>query len=56
MVNLYLWQLEHSNLFHFVIVLPPFITLATIGGPVEKMSFFQMAPGPILSTQVHSDR
>ena len=29
MVNLYYWQLEHSNLFHFVIVLPTFIALAT---------------------------
>ena len=29
MVNHYYWQLEHSNLFHFVIALPPFITLAT---------------------------
>ena len=27
-----------------------------VGGPVEKMSFFQMAPGSILSTQIHSDR
>ena len=27
-----------------------------LGGPVEKMSFFQMAPGSILSTQIHSDR
>ncbi len=27
-----------------------------VGGPVEKMSFFQMAPGSILSTQIPSDR
>ena len=27
-----------------------------LGGPVEKMSFFQMAPGSILSTQIPSDR
>ena len=29
---------------------------ARLGGPVEKMSFFQMAPGSILSTQIPSDR
>ncbi len=29
---------------------------AMVGGPVEKMSFFQMAPGSILSTQIPSDR
>jgi hypothetical protein len=27
-----------------------------IGGPVEKMSFFQMAPGSILSIQIPSNR
>ncbi len=27
-----------------------------LGGPVEKMSFFQMTPGSILSTQIPSDR
>ena len=27
-----------------------------IGGPAQKMSFFQMAPGSILSIQIHSNR
>ena len=27
-----------------------------LGGLVEKMSFFQMTPGSILSTQIPSDR
>ncbi len=26
-----------------------------IGGPVEKMHFFQIAPGPILSNPIHSN-
>ena len=30
--------------------------LKLIGGPAPKMSFFQMAPGSILSIQIHSDR
>ena len=30
--------------------------ITQIGGLVEKMPFFQMAPGSILSTQIHSDR
>ena len=32
------------------------LALVLLGGPVEKMSFFQMAPGSILSTQIPSDR
>jgi len=32
------------------------VRLALLGGLVEKMSFFQMAPGSILSTQIPSDR
>jgi hypothetical protein len=27
-----------------------------IGGPVEKLPFFQIAPGPILSSSIHSNR
>ena len=27
-----------------------------VGGPAQKMSFFQMAPGSILSIQIHSNR
>ncbi len=26
-----------------------------IGGPVEKLPFFQIAPGPILSSPIHSN-
>jgi hypothetical protein len=26
-----------------------------IGGPVEKLQFFQIAPGPILSSPIHSN-
>ncbi len=28
---------------------------ALLGGPQEKMSFFQIASGPILSTPIHSN-
>ena len=33
---------------------PRVVPLAMLGGPVEKMSFFQIAPMTKVSTQIHS--
>jgi hypothetical protein len=30
-------------------------TIAAVGGPQEKMPFFQIAPGPFLSSKIHSN-